>query len=80
MIYIKYFCRLQPEHANKVTEMFRSANKVTRLDKALILSFIAGQTENPRPNPENVVTITLNQSKVCFVVGWKLAFLRNANN
>lgn len=54
----------QPEHAHKVTEMFRCANKVTRLDKALILSFIAGQTENPRPNAENVLNITLNQSKV----------------
>lgn len=44
--------------------MFRCANKVSRLDKALILSFIAGQTDNPRPNEENVLHITLNQSKV----------------
>uniref|UniRef100_A0A1B0CF59 Uncharacterized protein n=1 Tax=Lutzomyia longipalpis TaxID=7200 RepID=A0A1B0CF59_LUTLO len=54
---------LSSEHVNKVHEMFRGANRVTRLDKALILGFISGQRENPRPNPDNVVTITLNQAK-----------------
>ncbi|XP_055712804.1 negative elongation factor A [Phlebotomus papatasi] len=54
---------LSSEHVNKVHEMFRGANRVTRLDKALILGFISGQRENPRPNPDNVVTITLNQTK-----------------
>ncbi|GAB0086506.1 negative elongation factor A [Sergentomyia squamirostris] len=53
---------LSSEHVNKVHEMFRGANRVTRLDKALILGFISGQRENPRPNPDNVVTITLNQT------------------
>ena len=45
-------------------EMFKKANRVTRLDKALILGFMAGYRDNPRPNSENVVTIKLNESKV----------------
>ena len=45
-------------------EMFKRANRVTRLDKALILGFMAGYRDNPRPNPENVVTIKLNESRV----------------
>lgn len=44
--------------------MFKRANRVTRLDKALILGFMAGYRDNPRPNPENVVTIKLNESRV----------------
>ena len=44
--------------------MFKKANRVTRLDKALILGFMAGYRDNPRPNAENVITIKLNESKV----------------
>lgn len=43
--------------------MFKRANRVTRLEKALILGFMAGYRDNPRPNPENIVTIKLNESK-----------------
>lgn len=46
--------------------MFKKANRVTRLDKALILGFMAGYRDNPRPNAENVITIKLNESKVSF--------------
>jgi negative elongation factor A len=46
--------------------MFKKANRVTRLDKALILGFMAGYRDNPRPNAENVITIKLNESKVRF--------------
>lgn len=45
-------------------DMFKRANRVTRLDKALILGFMAGYRDNPRPNPENVVEIKLNESEV----------------
>ena len=31
-------------------EMFRTANKVTRPEKALILGFMAGSRENPCPH------------------------------
>lgn len=50
--------------------MFRKANKVSRPDKALILGFMAGLRENPRPNSENVIVIKLYESEVsdfCFV-------------
>jgi len=47
--------------------MFKKANRVTRLDKALILGFMAGYRDNPRPNADNVITIKLNESKVSFV-------------
>lgn len=46
--------------------MFKNANSVTRPDKALILGFMAGYTENPRPSPDNVLVIKLGESKVCF--------------
>lgn len=45
-------------------DMFKKANRVTRLDKALILGFMAGYRDNPRPNPDNVLTIKLNENKV----------------
>lgn len=45
-------------------DMFKRANRVTRLDKALILGFMAGYRDNPRPNPENVLEIKLNESEV----------------
>lgn len=44
--------------------MFKRANRVSRLEKALIIGFMAGYRDNPRPNPENVVTIKLNESTV----------------
>lgn len=44
--------------------MFKKANRVTRLDKALILGFMAGYRDNPRPNPDNILRIKLNESKV----------------
>lgn len=44
-------------------DMFSTANKVTRPEKALILGFIAGSRENPCPHLGNVVTIKLSESK-----------------
>lgn len=43
--------------------MFKRANRVSRVEKALILGFMAGYRDNPRPNPENIVTIKLNESQ-----------------
>lgn len=48
--------------------MFKKANRVTRLDKALILGFMAGYRDNPRPNAENVITIKLNEVKVIILM------------
>lgn len=45
--------------------MFRKANRVSRPDKALILGFMAGLRENPRPTPENVIVIKLGETEVC---------------
>lgn len=54
----------QSKHVAVASEMFKKANRVTRLDKALILGFMAGYRDNPRPNADNVITIKLNESKV----------------
>lgn len=54
----------QNEHVHKAHEMFRKANRVSRPDKALILGFMAGLRENPRPNSENVLVIKLGETEV----------------
>uniref|UniRef100_A0A182MWL9 HDAg domain-containing protein n=1 Tax=Anopheles culicifacies TaxID=139723 RepID=A0A182MWL9_9DIPT len=43
-------------------DMFKRANCVSRLEKAIIIGFMAGYRNNPRPSPENIVTIKLNES------------------
>lgn len=62
--YILILNNLQSKHVAVASEMFKKANRVTRLDKALILGFMAGYRDNPRPNADNVITIKLNESKV----------------
>lgn len=54
---------LSNDHANKAHEMFRRANRVTRRDKALILSFMAGCRENPMPSADNCIVIKLSDSE-----------------
>ncbi|XP_064549890.1 negative elongation factor A [Drosophila montana] len=54
---------LSNEHVHKAHEMFRKANRVSRPDKALILGFMAGLRENPRPNTENVLVIKLGETE-----------------
>ncbi|XP_075152533.1 negative elongation factor A [Haematobia irritans] len=54
---------LTTEHVHKAHEMFRKANRISRPDKALILGFMAGMRENPRPNSENVIVIKLGESE-----------------
>lgn len=54
---------LSHDHANKAHEMFRRANRVTRRDKALILSFMAGCRENPMPSADNCIVIKLSDSE-----------------
>ena len=44
-------------------EMFRTANKVTRPEKALILGFMAGSRENPCPQLGNCMTIKLSENQ-----------------
>ena len=41
---------LTKEQMFEAQEMFRTANKVTRPEKALILGFMAGSRENPCPH------------------------------
>jgi negative elongation factor A len=55
-------------HILEAHDMFKKANRVTRLEKAIILAFMAGYRDNPRPNPDNVVVIKLNESKVSVFV------------
>jgi len=44
-------------------EMFRTANKVTRPEKALILGFMAGSRDNPCPHLGSIVTIKLSENQ-----------------
>ncbi|XP_059821539.1 negative elongation factor A [Hemitrygon akajei] len=42
-------------------EMFKTANKVTRPEKALILGFMAGSRENPCPEQGDIIQIKLSE-------------------
>ncbi|XP_069986920.1 negative elongation factor A-like isoform X2 [Penaeus vannamei] len=54
---------LTREQMLEAQEMFRSSNKVTRPEKALILGFMAGSRENPCPHLGNIVTIKLSEGE-----------------
>jgi len=54
---------LTKEQMFEAQEMFRTANKVTRPEKALILGFMAGSRDNPCPHLGNVVTIKLSENQ-----------------
>ncbi|TRY79357.1 hypothetical protein TCAL_07076 [Tigriopus californicus] len=54
---------LTKEQMMEAQEMFRTANKVTRPEKALILGFMAGSRDNPCPHLGNVVTIKLSENQ-----------------
>ncbi|CAH0395090.1 unnamed protein product [Bemisia tabaci] len=53
---------LTREQMIEAQEMFQTANKVTRPEKALILGFMAGSRENPCPQLGNIVTIKLSEN------------------
>jgi negative elongation factor A len=55
--------RLTREQLTMAQEMFKNANRVTRDDKAIILSFMAGSRENPYPDKGELVTVLLNQTE-----------------
>uniref|UniRef100_A0A914WGN7 HDAg domain-containing protein n=1 Tax=Plectus sambesii TaxID=2011161 RepID=A0A914WGN7_9BILA len=46
----------------QATEMFSTANKLSRPEKALILGFMAGNRENPCPQMGQVLTVRLSES------------------
>ncbi|XP_051056189.1 negative elongation factor A [Phodopus roborovskii] len=52
---------LTEEHMFAAREMFKTANKVTRPEKALILGFMAGSRENPCPEQGDVIQIKLSE-------------------
>ncbi|XP_046667520.1 negative elongation factor A-like [Homalodisca vitripennis] len=54
---------LTREHMLEAQDMFRTSNKVTRPEKALILGFMAGSRENPCPRLGNIVTIKLSENQ-----------------
>eukprot|EP00095_Tigriopus_kingsejongensis_P012407 maker-scaffold755_size101758-snap-gene-0.26 protein:Tk12407 transcript:maker-scaffold755_size101758-snap-gene-0.26-mRNA-1 annotation:"negative elongation factor" len=54
---------LTKDQMMEAQEMFRTANKVTRPEKALILGFMAGSRDNPCPHLGNVVTIKLSENQ-----------------
>ncbi|XP_012228081.1 negative elongation factor A [Linepithema humile] len=53
---------LTREQMLEAQEMFRTANKVTRPEKALILGFMAGSRDNPCPKLGNIVTVMLSEN------------------
>uniref|UniRef100_A0A182QX16 Uncharacterized protein n=1 Tax=Anopheles farauti TaxID=69004 RepID=A0A182QX16_9DIPT len=53
---------MQSKYYMEAHDMFKRANCVSRLEKAIIIGFMAGYRNNPRPSPENIVTIKLNES------------------
>ena len=66
----------QPQHSGlfltkkqvlEAQEIFRTANKLTRDEKALILGFMAGSRENPAPQLGNCVTIKLSENQESFL-------------
>jgi len=59
----KKLLQLTREQLIEAQEMFRTANKVTRPEKALILGFMAGARENPCPQLGNIVTIKLSENE-----------------
>ncbi|KAG8508637.1 Negative elongation factor A, partial [Galemys pyrenaicus] len=52
---------LQKEQILAAQEMFKTANKVTRPEKALILGFMAGSRENPCQEQGDVIQIKLSE-------------------
>ncbi|XP_063240173.1 negative elongation factor A [Bacillus rossius redtenbacheri] len=54
---------LTREQMLEAQDMFRTANRVTRPEKALILGFMAGARDNPCPDLGNVVTIKLSENQ-----------------
>jgi len=54
---------LTREQMLEAQEMFRTANKVTRPEKALILGFMAGSRDNPCPHLGSIVTIKLSENQ-----------------
>ncbi|CAG0888515.1 unnamed protein product [Darwinula stevensoni] len=54
---------LTREQMLEAQEMFRTANRVTRPEKALILGFMAGSRDNPCPHLGNIVTIKLSEDQ-----------------
>ncbi|XP_033757129.1 negative elongation factor A-like [Pecten maximus] len=54
---------LTREQMLEAQEMFRTSNKVTRPEKALILGFMAGSRENPCPQQGSVLSIRLSENK-----------------
>ncbi|XP_020032867.1 negative elongation factor A isoform X1 [Castor canadensis] len=52
---------LTREHMFAAQEMFKTANKITRPEKALILGFMAGSRENPCQEQGDVIQIKLSE-------------------
>jgi negative elongation factor A len=57
---------LKRDQMVQAQEMFSSSNRLTRPEKALILGFMAGSRENPRPDHGPLITIKLNETEELF--------------
>ncbi|XP_041368782.1 negative elongation factor A-like [Gigantopelta aegis] len=54
---------LTREQMMEAQEMFKSSNKVTRPEKALILGFMAGSRDNPCPQQGDILNIKLSEDQ-----------------
>lgn len=52
---------LTREQMDQAQEMFRTANRLTRQEKSIIIGFIAGSRDNPVPDKGDIVQITLSE-------------------
>ncbi|KAG8453401.1 hypothetical protein GDO86_000142 [Hymenochirus boettgeri] len=52
---------LTKDQVSVAQEMFKTANKITRPEKALILGFMAGSRENPCPEQGDIIQIQLSE-------------------
>ena len=60
---------LTKDQMMEAQEMFRTANKVTRPEKALILGFMAGSRENPCPHlGRNYYIFYVNAKKIHLIL------------
>ncbi|XP_065349485.1 negative elongation factor A-like [Cloeon dipterum] len=54
---------LTREQMLEAQSMFKTANKITRAEKALILGFMAGSRDNPCPHLGSIITIKLSENQ-----------------
>ena len=58
LVYNCVLVLFQREQMFEAQEMFRTANKLSRPEKAIILGFMAGSRDNPYPDQGDIVQVS----------------------